>query len=319
MLGLFTTNRCNLNCIYCSTNAGVPLKNELSLMKKKYVVDQAKKLGAKLINLHGSGEPMLDKDFFKLVEHIRRIGLQVLVVTNGTFISPRIAKWIYKNKVCVLFKMNTFDKNTTDLMVGKKNCYKFKTYSYVTPRGIETKQIPSGLKNLIHAGYTDLDRRKFITPPLQVHCLISRYNYKEIPELARFCKDNNIYLFLDRIIPDGRAIKNHKKLCLNEEQYSWLYKQLSKILGLKFVLHQKSVICTLKGNPLILANGDMVYCVHRPSIVGNIRKDEFENLCARFKKLHKKEALNWNVGLFNKHFKTCAGREYLKKKYGIRC
>jgi len=319
MLGLFTTNSCNLRCIYCSTNGGKPLNNELSLKEKIYVIDQAKDLGAKLINLHGSGEPMMDKDFFKLIEHINNIGLQALVVTNGTFIGYNTARWMYRNKVCVLFKMNTFDKNSANLMVGKKNAYRFEKYSYFTPAGIKNKMIPSGLKNLIQAGYADLDQKKFITPPLQIHCLISKYNYKEIPEIASFCKDNNIYLFLDRIIPDGRAVKNHKKLCLNEGEYSWLYKQLSKTMGLRFVLRQKSVICTLKGNPLIKANGDMVYCVHRPGIIGNIRKDDFESLCLKFKKLHKTEALSWKAGLLNRHFKTCAGREYLKKQYDIRC
>lgn len=319
MLGLFTTNRCNLHCNYCSTSAGKPLGKELSFEEKKYVVDQAKKLGAKLINLHGSGEPMLDKDFFELVQYIRRISLQVLVVTNGTLINQKVARWLYTNKVCVLFKMNSFDKHITELMVGKKNFYKFKKYSYATSKSVKTKQIPSGLKYLIDAGYTKLDKKRFITPPLQIQCIISKYNYKEIPDIARFCKSKNIYLFLDRIIPDGRAVKNHKTLCPTEKQYTWLYNQLKKILGLRFVLHQKSVVCTLRGNPLIHANGDMMYCIHRPGIIGNIRNDDFKTLCTKFKKLHQQEALNWKYGLFNKHFKTCAGREYLKNRYNIKC
>lgn len=319
MLGFFTTNRCNLKCIYCSTNAGKTLKNELSLEEKKYIVKQAKSLRARLISLHGSGEPLLDKDFFKLVKYIKSLNIQILLVTNGTLIDKRIAKWLYKNKVFILFKLNSFNKDITDLLVDKKNAYAWVKHVYRSEKGMKTKHIPSGLKNLIDVGYAELKKNKFYTYPFQVQCIISKHNYKEIPEITEFCKDNNIFLFLDRIIPDGRALINHGKLCPNERQYRWLHRKLVKILGLRFIMNQKSVLCTLKGNPLIEANGNMRYCVHRPGIIGNIRTDDFKGLCQTFKRLHRKESLSWKIGILNKHFKTCAGREYLKKKYKLKC
>lgn len=304
MLGLFTTNRCNLNCIYCSTGAGKKLGKELTLSEKKRCIREAKKKGMTRVNLHGSGEPMLDKDFKDIIEYIHSLKMRPFVVTNGTLIDRDYASWLKKRRVYVLFKLNSFSEDTTDFLCGKKNSYKWLKY--------KGHKSPAGLKHLIDAGYLGFRRKIGDIYPLQVQTTITRYNFKEIPEIARFCRANKIYLFLDSLIKDGRASQNYDKLKTDKNQDKWLYKELAKIYGLRFILLQKSVKCTLQGNPLIDAQGNFRFCVHRPEIIGNIRNESFSVLCERFRNMHKKVALPFTVGMLNNSFKTCPGRRYLE-------
>jgi MoaA/NifB/PqqE/SkfB family radical SAM enzyme len=58
-LDLETSRACNLRCIYCYANSGRKRENELSLTELRGVVDQAIRLGARVVTVIGGGEPLL--------------------------------------------------------------------------------------------------------------------------------------------------------------------------------------------------------------------------------------------------------------------
>jgi len=303
MLTLFNTNRCNLHCIYCSTNSGKRLSGELTLHEKKHLVLEAKKMGAELIALCGSGEPMLDKDFYPLIEYIHKLGMVTEVVTNGTRISPKNAKWLYNHNAYVVFKLNSFNQKTTDTLVGKKNAYRWVKYGRI--------KIPHGLKCLLDAGFTKLPRKLFFCAPIQLQCIISRYNYHDISEIASFCRDNNIYFFLETLIWDGRALKNRDLLELSSGQNKYLYKQIKKLTNLEFFVHQKRVGCVLEKNPVVGVTGDIRICYSRRCNAGNVRKQPLAELYDKAQQIRKQQAIPFYKGIFGNRFKTCSGREYL--------
>ena len=300
-LTLITTNKCNLKCIYCSSNSEKKLPNELNLKEKKKIIKDAYNMGAKLIILSG-GEPMLDPDFYELVEYNYSLNLITHIPTNGTLINKTNIRWLYNHNVHVMFKLNSFNKKTSDLMAGKKNSYKWVQH--------KNKIIPYGLKCLIDKGFNKLPTKKeILTPYLQIESVISSYNYKEIPEIAKFCKDNNINFFLERMIWDGRAIQNYSKLSLNKEEYKKLYKQLKKILGLGFLIHQKKVNCSIERNPCVGPQGDIMICHHRNAKIGNIRQQPLKKLYIQAQKVRKIQAISFYKGIIKKNpFKTCSGR-----------
>lgn len=81
---LVLTRRCNLACTYCSEfdNFSNPVPTEEMIRR----VDLLAALGTTAITLTGP-ETLLPPDLEKIIEHIRRRGLMVVMVTNGYLLS----------------------------------------------------------------------------------------------------------------------------------------------------------------------------------------------------------------------------------------
>jgi len=88
------TERCNNNCIHCYNNlpAGDPetKHKELSTEEIKEILKQAASLGCLTVRYTG-GEPLLREDFEELYIFARKLGLKVLIFTNATLITPKLA------------------------------------------------------------------------------------------------------------------------------------------------------------------------------------------------------------------------------------
>lgn len=94
-LDMELTERCNNNCIHCYINLPAKdisaKKNELSSKKIKEILAEAASLGCMRVRFTG-GEPLLRDDFEELYIFARKLGLIVVIATNATLITPRLAK-----------------------------------------------------------------------------------------------------------------------------------------------------------------------------------------------------------------------------------
>ncbi len=79
---LLVTNRCNLDCIYCFSNANKTENLDIPLERIFRLVDQLREAGTILITISG-GEPALRKDLGQIIDYIRSKGIMVELVTNG--------------------------------------------------------------------------------------------------------------------------------------------------------------------------------------------------------------------------------------------
>lgn len=91
-LRISVTDRCNLRCVYCMPEEGVPLLRHeqiLSLEEIARIAEAAVELGVTKIRLTG-GEPLVRKGLLDLVSLLRPLqGLEVLgMTTNGTLLAP---------------------------------------------------------------------------------------------------------------------------------------------------------------------------------------------------------------------------------------
>jgi radical SAM protein with 4Fe4S-binding SPASM domain len=93
-LDLELTERCNNNCIHCYINLPADdsesAASELSTEQLKSILAEAAQLGCLSVKFTG-GEPLLREDFEELYVFARRLGLRVLIFTNGTLITPKLA------------------------------------------------------------------------------------------------------------------------------------------------------------------------------------------------------------------------------------
>lgn len=82
MLNLYVTNACNLWCPHCFMNAGQAMKNELSTIEIKNILDDFKAEGGECVTFTG-GEPKMRPDFLEILQHSKSIGLSNTVLSNG--------------------------------------------------------------------------------------------------------------------------------------------------------------------------------------------------------------------------------------------
>jgi radical SAM protein with 4Fe4S-binding SPASM domain len=94
-LDIELTERCNNDCVHCSVNRPAgdreARERERSAGSWKKLLDEAAALGCLVVRLTG-GEPFLRNDFEEIYVHARRLGLRVMIFTNATLVTPRLAR-----------------------------------------------------------------------------------------------------------------------------------------------------------------------------------------------------------------------------------
>jgi MoaA/NifB/PqqE/SkfB family radical SAM enzyme len=82
------TTRCNFDCFYCA-GRDMP-QQDMSLAQYLSIIEShVKRYGVPhQISLQGEGEPTINKAFFEMAAHARRIGSEPFTITNGTYKYP---------------------------------------------------------------------------------------------------------------------------------------------------------------------------------------------------------------------------------------
>lgn len=94
------TDRCNLSCTHCYSRSGPgrTIKGELTTAEALNIIDDLADTGVPLILFTG-GEPLLREDIWELARHAGNRGLKMALSTNGTLITPKIARRIRESGI----------------------------------------------------------------------------------------------------------------------------------------------------------------------------------------------------------------------------
>jgi len=88
------TRNCNLRCVHCYNDSGANRAcNEVSTAEAKAVINDLAGFGVPSV-LYSGGEPLMRPDLFELIEHTVDRGLRAVISTNGTLITPEVARRI---------------------------------------------------------------------------------------------------------------------------------------------------------------------------------------------------------------------------------
>ncbi len=87
------TARCNLSCTHCYIRSGPgrQREDELTTDEATALIDDLAAAGVPLL-LFSGGEPLVREDFWDLAAHARKRGLSAALSTNGTLITPDVAR-----------------------------------------------------------------------------------------------------------------------------------------------------------------------------------------------------------------------------------
>ncbi|HEX3029905.1 MAG TPA: radical SAM protein, partial [Clostridia bacterium] len=168
------TARCNNNCSHCYINLPADdlaaKEKELNYEEIMKIADQAIEMGALWCTITG-GEPLLRNDFKEIYLGLKRKGLIVSVFTNATLI---------KEEHIELFKK--YPPRDIEVTVYGVTS---ETYEAVTRRPGSFKAFIHGLNLLLQSGIK-----------VRLKAMVIRSNFKELPQIAKFCRERTKDYFL---------------------------------------------------------------------------------------------------------------------------
>lgn len=261
------SQRCNFKCPYCYVEGAEDYSDELTLSEIKNVIVQARDLGARKIILLG-GEPMIHPHLPELVRFISENKLETEMFTNGSKITSEVAEELFRNRVRVVLKMNTFDKDLQNTLCGTNNAYQV---------------IHAAFDNLKKAGYPGKNSL------LAISTIICQQNIDQLPEFWTWLRDQNILPYFEMITPQASARQN-EWLVVEPTRIKLLFDELSRIDHEKYGI-EWSPQPPLAGNKclrhqfscVVNSVGDVLPCVGVTKSAGNIRNDELRTILRQSK------------------------------------
>ena len=85
------TRTCNLKCMHCYAGSDAQAYDQLSTDEAKVMIDDLAAFGSPVL-LFSGGEPCVRPDLVELMHHARQAGMRVVLSTNGTLITPELAR-----------------------------------------------------------------------------------------------------------------------------------------------------------------------------------------------------------------------------------
>ena len=196
------TDRCNLRCVYCMPEEGIPcMKHEeiLSFEEIRRVAKAAWNLGVRKIKLTG-GEPLVRKDIAHLIAILRKeVHMeQVTLTTNGVLLSEMAKELKEAGLTGVNISLDTLDK---------------KRYEEITRRD-RLDDVLNGMKECIVVGI-----------PVKINCVpVREFNEDELISIAELAKKYPVSVRFIEMMPIGygkqyQPISNDEILQLLEQNY----------------------------------------------------------------------------------------------------
>lgn len=215
VLDLELSARCTHgSCIYCDSKVGKPYPNELTLSEAIDIVEQGRKLGLQWVYICGVGEPADDEKFFGLIELLRDKGIAVSIFSNGLRFTRADIKVLRDYKVSLIVKLDSFDPNVFDRILGKSGC------AEVIYRTIE---------NLLEQGYAERNKRN--ETDLALSIVPTSWTIQDIPHIIEYCEENNIFPSIGELEYSGKAKGIYKDLSVSKEELLRLKREVEDILG----------------------------------------------------------------------------------------
>jgi putative heme d1 biosynthesis radical SAM protein NirJ2 len=296
-----TTKACNLKCRHCYRDAGKKEGDELSLEEAKSLLEEIELAGFKIVVLSG-GEPLLREDIFEIISYGKKLGLRIVLGTNGTLITREVAK-----------KLKEAGLARVGVSLDSRNPAVHDAF-----RGVEGsfRKVLEGIDALGEVGLE-----------FQVHTTVAKYNYKEIESLIDFvinlgAKAYHVFF----LVPAGRGREVTQNIISPEEYYALISKILDRQKDLDLELKpvcapQFIPIALRKGLNLrfkrgclaalsyccILPNGDVHPCPYLPLKLGNVRETSFSTIWRESPILNELRTLNYKGKCGVCNFKELCG------------
>lgn len=267
-LSVHITEKCNLNCVYCSLSN--QRGKDIHFEKFCKLVDEAKEKNIGEIILVG-GEPFLHHDLIKMVDYCKDRSFKIAIYTNGTLIDSSLIDYLKNiNNLRLVFKFDSpmsYEEHTGNDIYKKV----FKTINLCTAAGIRsvarinvTKRNTRYLKNII-----DKALIAGVEPVIERHIPLKQDDLNEKLELS--------------VTEWGEAINVYNKcyasfLGVSTEKFSAYKDSQARLIGDKCYGFFSSIVVRI--------NGEVLPCGLAPDelSIGNINSEPLHVLLGKYYK-----------------------------------
>jgi radical SAM protein with 4Fe4S-binding SPASM domain len=248
---------CNLDCVHCYLDHTPP--DMLSFEIIEHLLDQLLDMNGMLIAVTG-GEPMLHPDFKKIVHAASSRGFVLELLTNATQIDEDMAGFLRKQRIKkVQVSVYGHDAKLHDSITLRPGSFD------KTMRGIELMR-KQGVK-------------------VQLACSLLKDNYKSMRKIRRLAGELGLGVDMSywmMVTPANQErIEHHGMNPAEVEEYlTDLYSTEPFLLPEPASPEEleKRVCLAAVNNCRILPNGDVIPCSRILLPMGNIYKDDFEDI-----------------------------------------
>ena len=296
------TNACNMYCAHCYRDAGCKAEDELSTVDAKKLLTEIKRAGFQIMIFSG-GEPLMRPDILELMKFADGLGLFPVFGTNGTLITPQMAKDLKAAGARAMgISLDSLDAAKHD---------KFRSF----PGGWQGAV--DGMKNCKAAGL-----------PFQIHTTVMDWNAPELEDMIDFAVEIGArahhFFFL---VPTGRAATIEEE-SLRAEQYEDVLTRIMKKqqtvpielkptcapqflriaaeLGMKSRFH-RGCLAGLS-YCIISPKGKVQPCAYLKEYLGDVRETPFDEIWRNNPVLQKLRTMKYDGGCGAcKYQRVCGG------------
>lgn len=286
----FITWRCNSKCVMCDVWKKRQEKNELTLAEIEKIFKELGPLDAMRIS---GGEPFLKEDISDIINAIYdKSKVKVFHITTNGFLTDKIVSDIKKIKpirnVHIKISIDSVG-DYHDEIRGVRGAYK-----YAIKTAEELSKLRKEKKFYLGVNQTIIDRKsmnsyydlqnelkKFgiAAHPVFAYtnstALYSGDNIKTNPRFTAFgdFEKEELAAFIRKLIKDASLFSDIKETLVKRYYLKGVLNRVIK--GKEF---PKPLCLALKNHLRILPNGDIPVCLYNSNIVGNLKKEKFEDI-----------------------------------------
>jgi len=193
-LALNFTSSCHYGCLYCFVglyDLNTKTRYDLSLDKRKMLLDEAKNLGAKTLVIPGRGEPFLDENFWSTIEYAAKLGYWIVITTNGFHLNNEKIHRIRQLPISLYLKADSLDPSVYEKMVGIKDSYP------VFRRNLE---------NLLNDFHRPEGVGNKIISRLGINSVVTKQTIDSIEDVYNFCREHFIFYTCRSPVKTGGSV-----------------------------------------------------------------------------------------------------------------
>jgi len=207
------TRRCNLKCVHCYAQADDrDFPDELTTEEGKELIDDLAEFGSPVM-LFSGGEPLVRKDLPVLAEYAVSKGMRAVISTNGTLITPKMAKKLKEIGLSYVGISIDGTEETNDEFRGVKGSF---------------KKAMEGVHNCMEAGIK-----------VGLRFTVNKSNFKEIPAIFDLLEEEKIpRICFYHLVYAGRGTELVKEDLTHEESRE----TLDLIMRRTRQLHEKGMM-----------------------------------------------------------------------------
>ncbi len=275
------TNVCNLRCPMCPTSTLKRKRGFLSLDNFKKIIDDIP--GLKSINMGFAGEPLLNKELFKMIKYAANKGIYTVISTNSVFLGERIGEVLNSGLDTIIVCLDGVTKKTHE-------AYR---------RGSNFEEVKNNIRRLC------LEKKKLglKSPKITLQFLVMKHNEHEVPAIKLLAKELGVDSLSLKSMSLGTHHDTDERIKLGKDflpsekfsRYKWTKG--------KPEIKAKPKLCHWVRQTVVLWNGDVTCCCYDfegKLVVGNIFKD------GGFKKIWKSEKYKkYRRGILRREFPLC--------------